>query len=177
MKTKMSIAILLLFMCVGCASQNIYLDGMPISNYEYHMKSPHGPRAMFVLVRYFDKQFGDETMLYPEYLDILKPNTIYPDETKHLIVHVRVVNVEGDERIPLMIWYKLKGDIIDEYKILYEGQLPRKDLAIPLPTLLYGKHYYEIVVNGKGEELFRMTGQYTNEGGNARSQMKDTSNH
>lgn len=165
MKRLFIILMLLSLAMVGCAArQNIYVDGMPISDHEYSASTPEGIRTSFVLTRYFEKRFDDESMLYPEYLDIWDAeNKIDIDNTVDLILHIKVVNVQ---RIPLTVWATIKSSHTNSSVILYQGRLPRKDLGLQLPIVHEGQCEFEVVIVGNKEELFSVWGKYKNERGN-----------
>ena len=164
MKRGFIILMLLSFALVGCAStQNIYVDGMPISDHEYTANTPEGIRTSFILTRYFEKKFDDESMLYPEYLDIWDAkNRIDIDKTVDLLLHIKVVNIK---RIPITVWASIKSSNENSSSILYQGRLPRKDLALQLPIAHKGQYKFEVVLVGNKEELFSVWGEYTNERG------------
>jgi hypothetical protein len=158
------ISIFLFFMLIGCSgTQNIYVDGMPISDHEYFAKTPEGLSAAFILVRYYEKKFGDESMTYPEYLDLFdNTSTIDIDKTSQLILHVKIVNINREK---FTVWWKFEDKKSNEYRMLYQGQLPRKDLAIRLPLVNLDENKFEVVFAAEKEELFRIWGEYKNEGG------------
>lgn len=164
MKRGFIILMLLTFVLIGCATnQNIYVDGMPIADKEYTANTPEGIRASFLLTRYYEKKFDDESMIYPEYLDIWdSKNRINIDKTEDLILHVKIVNVK---RIPINVWATIKSNEEASCNILYKGRLPRKDIMFQLPTSLRGKYRFEVVLVGNREELFSIWGEYTNERG------------
>jgi hypothetical protein len=155
---------LLSFALIGCATtQNIYVDGLPISNHEYTASTPEGVKTSFSLTRYYNKKFDDETMIYPEYLDIWDAeNRIDINDTEDLILHIKVVNIE---RIPVSVWSTISGVSTKSSVILYKGKLPRKDLSLQLPLAERGKHKFEVVIVGNKEELFSVWGEYNVEGG------------
>jgi hypothetical protein len=113
-------------------------------------------------------------MIYPEYLDLFDKNKINIDKSTDLILHVKIVNIK---RQHIAVWYKFENKTENIYKVLYNGKLPRKDLAIPLPITNKGKNQFEVVFVSNGEELFRIWGEYQNEGGDAARQVKSNSNH
>ncbi len=171
MKKGFIILMLLSLAFIGCATkQNIYVDGMPISDKEYTASTPEGVRVSFLLARYYEKRFDDETMIYPEYLDIWDSvNKIDLDKTKDLALHIKVVNIK---RIPINVWVTIKSDKEISCDILYKGRLPRKDIVLQLPKTFRGKHRFEVVFVGNREELFSIWGEYTNERGKVRSRKK-----
>jgi hypothetical protein len=164
MLKKLIISMLLFSALVGCAAtQNIYIDGMPVSDHEYVANTPEGLRASFILTRYYEKKFDDETMIYPEYLDMFGQDMkINIDNTEALILHLKIVNVK---RIPIVIWYTVNGPTEKIHNILYRGKLPRKDLSIDMPTDKSGTFDFEVVLVGEKEELFNVWGKYQNERG------------
>jgi len=169
------LAILLFVFLVGCAGQqNIYVDGMPINDHEYFAKTPDGLKVSFIMVRYYEKKFDDESMVYPEYLDLFGQDTIInPDKTSYLILHVKIVNVK---RKPIIVWYQCKNEVMDHYSVVYQGKLPRKDLSIQLPTSTIGKTTFDVAFAGNGEELFRVWGEYTTKGGIKGDTQKELNN-
>ena len=126
-------------------------------------ETPEKIKVSFLLTRYYEKHFDDEAMIYPEYLDLFnEKNKIDIGETKSLILHVKIVNVE---RKSIIVWWKFKSDLEQHYRILYNGKLPRKDLAIQLPITNPGKHEFDVVFTAEQDELFRIWGKYNNERG------------
>jgi len=158
MLRKLLIFMLFSFL-VGCVSNpNIYLDGMPVSDHEYTAVTKDGFRTSFILSRYYEKKFDDETMRYPEYMDLFeKENEIDMEETEQLILHIKIVNIK---RTPIIVWWILDGPSIDLYRVLYSGKLPRKDLFIQLPIAEIGKYSYDVVFAANEEELFSIWGEY-----------------
>lgn len=170
MRKNIIISMLFFLLLVGCAvKHNVYVDGMPISDLEYFTTTPSGLKSAFVLARYYKKTYGDEYILYPEYLDILKHNDINSEKTEKLIIHVKVVNIKEQRFI---VWYKLINSELQNYKMLYNGILPRKDFYIELP-MGNGLYEYELVFNADKEELFRVDGSYQMKGGEI-SKRKDS---
>jgi hypothetical protein len=165
MLKKLFISMILFSVLVSCSiNQDIYLDGMPISNFEYTAETPSGLKTSFILARYYEKKFDDEYMIYPEYLDLFDQNKIAIDKTKQLVLHVKIVNIK---RQPIIVWYKFDNDSEKTYTILYNGRLPRKDISIILPTNKEGKNIFDVSFNSEGEELFRIWGEYENERGDS----------
>jgi hypothetical protein len=139
---------------------------MPVSDHEYMAATPQGLKASFILTRYYTKKFGDESMIYPEYLDLFdKTNKINAKETTGLILHVKIVNIK---RSKCIVWWAFKNDQENQYHVLYQGKLPRKDLAIQLPTSIRGKHEYEVAITVNQEEPFRIWGEYHMKGGSVK---------
>jgi hypothetical protein len=165
MERKTFLIILLFAILVGCSSApDIYVDGMPVSDHEYTAVTKEGLKTSFVLTRYYEKQFDNETMIYPAYLDLFeKANKIDSDQTKQLILHIKIVNIR---RTPIIVWWRFHGPHIDFYKMLYNGKLPRKDLSVQMPIAEIGKFEYEVAFAAHDEELFRIWGEYeTRKGG------------
>jgi len=161
MKYFFIIPMLLLF-CSCAGNQNIYVDGLPISDHEYTAKTPSGLTASFQLTRYYQKQFDEETMLYPEYLDLWDENvSVDASKTEALILHIKLVNIN---RIPIMVWYIFEDSSQNKRLILYQGRLPRKDIALSLPIVPEAPHEYEIIISKKGEELLSIWGKYKTRG-------------
>ena len=148
--------LLLLLSCAG--NQNIYVDGLPISDHEYTARTPSGITASFQLTRYYEKQFGDETMIYPEYLDLWADDVLVDaSETEALILHIKLVNIKN---IPVVVWYIFQDSAQSKRLVLYKGRLPRKDIALELPLVPETHHDYEIIISKEGEEILNIWGKY-----------------
>jgi hypothetical protein len=153
----------MLLLFLSCAGhQNIYVDGLPISDHEYTAKTPSGITASFQLTRYYEKQFDEETMIYPEYLDLWDENVIVDaSETEALILHIKIVNVN---RIPFVVWYTFQDSAQSKRLVLYKGRLPRRDIALEFPLEPETPHEYEIILSTEGEELLNIWGKYKTRG-------------
>lgn len=164
MVRKFFIVMVLFCVLIGCAHQgDVYLDAMPLNDHEYTATTKSGLKTSFILARYYKKQYDDEYIIYPDYLDLFGPNDIDFTKTEYLLLHVKIVNLK---RNPIVVWYKLISEISNEYRMLYTGKLPRKDLTIQLPIMVDKITYeYDVVFNVGGEELFRIWGKYTTKGG------------
>ena len=151
----------------GCATTRIYVDGMPISNFEYNLTNQEtGIRVAFVLVRYHREYEGDEYILMPEYLDALHANRINIDNTESLILHIKVINLKNQ-------YHTLSWEIDGPPKprvlgLLYGGRLSRKDFYIKLPLDIQGDFMYLFrFLDIDGDDLFDLPeGRYTAKGGN-----------
>ena len=115
---KYVILMIVLFVSLtGCAGKNIIqVDGMPISDHEYVAETSDGLKVSFILVRYYEKKFDDESMIYPDYLDLFGQDTVIDvNETGYLMLHVKIVNIK---RQPIIVWYKCINDVMNHHSIL-----------------------------------------------------------
>ena len=149
--------VFLLLILAGCARHNIYVDGMPIPNYEYVVNTD-GLRISYIMVRYFYLYEDDEKMLYPEYLDVMDNNDKIDSNTEKLYLHVKVVNIN---RNPYSVFFFEGSDINANYQRIYPeskhkkyGKLSRKDFSLSLP--LEGCNKFFVAFHNDSGEIFKI---------------------
>jgi hypothetical protein len=159
--TKRSILLLfavLLLLSAGCARKMIVnIDGMPVSTHEYNLTNQEtGIRAVFVLCRYYREYEGKEYIIKPEYLDALHAERVDPEKTEHLILHLKVINL--NRAFYSVIW-EMNGPSKSDQALgqIYSGRLSRKDFYIKLPLDKPGEvNWHFAIVDESGDDLFSL---------------------
>lgn len=168
MRNRYSMIVLLLFILAGCAPKMIImLDGMPVPEYAYHMRSPamEGLSIEVIAAKYINADEAGEPILWPVYFRVDEMYYVDPDNTEYVAITIKVRN-------PNKVWYALneyttsepligRGDTHVSTNGIYSGRLRFNYFNITHKTKNNTKQSHRIDVrDGEGRSMIRI-GKFT----------------
>jgi hypothetical protein len=168
MRNKCSIIVLLMFILMGCAPRVVIMvDGVPVPEYAYHMRSPamEGLSIEVIAAKYINADEAGEPVLWPVYFRVDEMYYVDPDSTEYIGLTIKVRN-------PNKVWYELieygssepvigRGDTHVSTNGIYSGRLRFKHFNITHKTKNDTKQSHRIEVRDEeGRSIIRI-GKFT----------------